>query len=129
MPLRWRPASATPGPTWKPRLAANLDLDPGGLYYWRRDGEYHMYNPETIAKLQHSARSESYATYKEFAELIDDQSKNLCTLRGLMEFKVLDEPLSLDDVEPASEIVKRFATGAISLGSISREAHETLARP
>ena len=110
------------------QVAANLDLDPGGLYYWRRDGEYHMYNPETIAKLQHSARSESYATYKEFAELIDDQSKNLCTLRGLMEFKVLDEPLSLDDVEPASEIVKRFATGAISLGSISREAHETLAR-
>ena len=108
-------------------VAANMDLDAGGFYQWRRDGEYHMYNPDTIAKLQYSVRAESFETYKEFAQLIDDQSKRLCTLRGLLEFKALDEPIPLDEVEPAKEIVKRFATGAISLGSISRETHETLA--
>ena len=108
-------------------VAANLDLEVGGVYQWRRDGEYHMYNPDSIARLQHAVRSESYGTYKEFAEMIDDQSKRLATLRGLLEFKPLNEPIPLDEVEPAKEIVKRFATGAISLGSISREAHETLA--
>ena len=108
-------------------VAATLDLDPGGVYLWRRDGEYHMYNPDTIAKLQDSVRSESYETYKEFADLIDAQNRELATLRGLLEFKTLDEPIPLDEVEPASEVVKHFATGAISLGSISREAHETLA--
>ena len=106
---------------------ASPELDAGGVYQWRRDGEYHMYNPDSIAKLQHAVRSESYATYKEFADLIDGESKRLATLRGLLEFKTLDEPIPLDEVEPASEIVKQFATGAISLGSISREAHETLA--
>ena len=108
-------------------VAASLDLDPGGVYQWRRDGEYHMYNPDSIAMLQHSVRSESYETYREFAHLIDDQNRSAATLRGLLEFKTLDEPLPSDEVEPAKEIVKRFATGAISLGSISREAHETLA--
>ena len=108
-------------------VVGNLDLDVGGVYYWRRDGEYHMYNPDSIAKLQQAVRTESYETYHEFAELIDDQSKRMCTLRGLLEFKALDEPIPLEEVESASEIVKRFATGAISLGSISREAHETLA--
>ncbi len=108
-------------------VAAKLDLDVGGNYLWRRDGEYHMYNPDSIAKLQHAVRAESYQTYKEFAELIDGQSREMATLRGLLEFRSLDKPIPIDEVEPASEIVKRFATGAISLGSISREAHETLA--
>ena len=108
-------------------VAAKLDLDVGGNYLWRRDGEYHMYNPDSIAKLQHAVRAESYQTYKEFAELIDGQSREMATLRGLLGFRFLDEPIPIDEVEPASEIVKRFATGAISLGSISREAHETLA--
>ena len=105
-------------------VAGSLDLDAGGVYMWRRDGEHHMYNPDSIAKLQHSVRSESYQTYKEFADLIDGQSRSLATLRGLLEFKTLKEPIPLDEVEPASEILKRFATGAISLGSIGREAHE-----
>ena len=108
-------------------VTANPDLDMGGIYLWRRDGEHHMYNPDSIAKLQHAVRSESYQTYKDFADLIDGESRRLATLRGLMEFKALDEPIPLGEVEPASKIVKRFATGAISLGSISREAHETLA--
>ena len=108
-------------------IAANQELDPGGVYYWRRDGEYHMYNPDSIAQLQHAVRTESYQTYKEFARLIDGESRKLATLRGLLEFKTLDEPIPMEEVEPAAEIVKRFATGAISLGSISRETHETLA--
>ena len=103
------------------------DLDVGGSYLWRRDGEYHMYNPETISKLQYATRTNSYATFQEFTDLIDTQSKQLCTLRGLLEFRHLDEPIPLEEVEPAKEIVKHFATGAISLGAISREAHETLA--
>ncbi len=107
--------------------AAAPDLDPGGVYQWRRDGEYHMYNPNSIALLQHSARTKSYETYKEFAEEIDGKSKRLATLRGLLDFKELEQPIPIDEVEPAKEIVKRFATGAISLGSISRETHETLA--
>ena len=108
-------------------IAATLELDAGGAYLWRRDGEYHMYNPDSIAKLQQAVRTGSYQTYKEFADVINGQNRQLATLRGLLEFKVLDEPIPLDEVEPATEIVKRFATGAISLGSISKEAHETLA--
>ncbi len=120
---RQRHAGAHP----KREVAANLDLDVGGVYLWRRDGEYHMYNPDSIAMLQHAARTESYETYKEFADLIDSQDRQQATLRGLLDFKTLDEPIPLEEVEPAAEVVKRFATGAISLGSISREAHETLA--
>ena len=108
-------------------VAGNPDLDPGGVYQWRRDGEYHMYNPDSIALLQHSVSTNSYATYREFADDSDDRSKRLATLRGLLDFKELDEPIPIEEVEPAKEIIKRFATGAISLGSISREAHETLA--
>jgi glutamate synthase domain-containing protein 2/glutamate synthase domain-containing protein 3 len=108
-------------------VAANADLDPGGVYQWRRDGEHHMYNPDSIARLQDSVRTNSYASYKEFAEEIDGRSKRLTTLRGLLDFKELDEPIPIEEVEPAKEIVKRFATGATSLGSVSREAHETLA--
>ncbi len=103
------------------------ELELGGDLRYRTGGEYHLFNPVTISKLQHSVRQESYATYREYAELIDDQSRRLCTLRGLLEFKRAPRPLPLEEVEPASEIVKRFVTGAMSFGSISREAHETLA--
>ena len=103
-------------------------LDAGGDYSYRVRGEEHMYTPDAIAKLQHSARSNSFSTYKEFALIINDQSRRQMSLRGLFEFK-LDpmKAISLDEVEPAKEIVKRFTTGAMSLGSISTEAHSTLA--
>ncbi|MFM1548119.1 MAG: glutamate synthase large subunit [Lentisphaeria bacterium] len=106
---------------------AKLDLDVGGLYQWRRDGEFHLLNPMTIAKLQEATRTESFETYEEYARLINDQSEQLGTLRGLFKFKTLPEPIPLDEVEPWTEIVKRFKTGAMSYGSISKEAHETLA--
>ena len=109
------------------RTAAELSLDMGGQYQWRRGGEHHMWNPETIAKLQDATKTNQYQTYKEFARLVDQQGQQLSTLRGLLEFKPSANPVPLEEVEPASEIVKRFATGAISLGAISREAHETLA--
>lgn len=101
-------------------------LKQGGEYHYRRDGEDHLFNPETIAKLQQSTRSDSYATYKEYSEAVNNQARKLCTLRGLLTFKNRT-PISIDEVEPATEIVKRFATGAMSFGSISKEAHETLA--
>ena len=103
-------------------------LDAGGEYAWRARGEEHMWTPDAIAKLQHSTRSNSFETYKDYAQLINDQSRRHMTLRGLFEFKF--DParaIALDEVEPAAEIVKRFATGAMSLGSISTEAHTTLA--
>ncbi len=111
----------------KVAIDAELDLDPGGFYYWRRDGEYHMWNPDTIAKLQYASRTNDARVYREFADLANGYERRLCTLRGLLDFKTLAEPIPIDEVEPAVEIVKRFATGAISLGSISREAHESLA--
>ncbi len=108
-------------------VLANM-LDAGGEYAYRIRGEDHMWSPDAIAKLQHSARSNSYQTYKEYAQLINDQGKRHMTLRGLFEFKV-DPSLAipLDEVESAKEIVKRFATGAMSMGSISTEAHTSLA--
>ena len=103
-------------------------LDAGGEYQWRVRGEEHMWTPDAIAKLQHSTRSNSYQSYKEYAQIINDQSRRHMTLRGLFEFKVDPKrAIALDEVEPAREIVKRFATGAMSLGSISTEAHATLA--
>ena len=103
-------------------------LDPGGEYAYRTRGEAHMWTPDTIAKLQHATRGDSFSTYKEYATLINDQSKRLMTLRGLFEFKVdPTKAIPIHEVEPAVEIVKRFATGAMSLGSISTEAHVTLA--
>ena len=111
----------------KVEVPASPDLEPAGFYNWRRDGEYHMWNPDTIAKLQYASNMNDATAYKEFAALANDYERRLCTLRGLLEFKALNEPISLDEVEPADKIVKRFATGAISLGAISREAHETLA--
>ena len=103
------------------------ELDVGGTYQYRVRGEYHLYNPFTVSKLQHAVRGNSYATYKEYADHINNQQKHLATLRGLMRFREAANPIPLDEVEPASEIVKRFATGAMSFGSISAEAHETLA--
>ncbi|NYT61642.1 glutamate synthase subunit alpha [Alcaligenaceae bacterium] len=103
-------------------------LDAGGDYAWRVRGEDHMWSPDSIAKLQHAARANNYSTYKEYAQLINDQSRRHMTLRGLFEFKV--DParaIPLDQVEPAKTIVKRFVTGAMSLGSISTEAHTVLA--
>jgi glutamate synthase (ferredoxin) len=107
----------------------NLDgeLDAGGQYQWRRRGEYHMYNPNTIAKLQHSVRSGNYRLFKEYSRLVDEHSRNQATLRSLLKFKPNRPPVPIEEVEPASEIVKRFKTGAMSFGSISKEAHENLA--
>ncbi|MDM0017945.1 glutamate synthase-related protein [Variovorax saccharolyticus] len=103
-------------------------LDAGGEYAWRTRGEEHMWTPDAIAKLQHSTRANNFSTYKEYAQLINDQNRRHLTLRGLFEFKIDPaKAISVDEVEPASEIVKRFATGAMSLGSISTEAHATLA--
>ena len=108
-------------------VLANM-LDTGGEYAWRTRGEAHMWTPDAIAKLQHSTRANNWNSYKEYAQIINDQSKRHMTLRGLFEFKVDPaKAIPIEDVEPASEIVKRFATGAMSLGSISTEAHTTLA--
>ncbi len=107
-------------------IAGILDLKVGGVYQWRRDGEYHMYNPDTIALLQYSSRTNNFESFEQFASIIDNENRSLCTIRGLLDFKP-GNPISIDEVESAAEIVKRFATGAASLGSISREAHETMA--
>lgn len=108
-------------------VLANM-LDAGGEYAWRVRGEEHMWTPDAIAKLQHSTRANNYQTYKEYARIINDQSKRHMTLRGLFEFKLdPSKAIPVEEVEPAKEIVKRFATGAMSLGSISTEAHTTLA--
>jgi glutamate synthase domain-containing protein 2/glutamate synthase domain-containing protein 3 len=102
-------------------------LDLGGEYKFRHDGERHMWTPDTISKLQHATRENRYATYQSFARIINEQAQNLCTLRGLMRLKKARNPIPLIEVEPAAQIVKRFVTGAMSYGSISKEAHETLA--
>jgi glutamate synthase domain-containing protein 2/glutamate synthase domain-containing protein 1/glutamate synthase domain-containing protein 3 len=104
-----------------------LDLDVGGQYQWRRKGEAHIMNPDVVAKLQHAAQINSRAEFKQFCKLIDDQQTRLLTLRGLLEFRNDAAPVPIEEVESAKEIVKRFATGAMSFGSISKEAHETLA--
>ena len=110
-----------------PQIAAEQDLRQGGVYQWRRGEEHHQWNPDAIAKLQHAAQTNNWEVYKEFSRLANDQTRKLATLRGLLEFKQDRAPVPIEEVEPASEIVKRFATGAASLGSISREAHETMA--
>ena len=109
------------------QVAASPVLPLGGQYQWRRGGEHHQWNPDTIAMLQHASRTDNWDLYKKFARLVNDQSRRLATLRGLLDFKEDRPPVPIDEVEPASEIVRRFATGAASLGSISREAHETMA--
>ena len=105
----------------------DIELEVGGSYQYRVRGEHHLVNPMTVSKLQHAVRQESFSTFQEYTALVNDQSKTLGTLRGLMELKLAEKPVPLEEVEPASEIVKRFATGAMSFGSISKEAHETLA--
>ncbi|MFZ3556850.1 MULTISPECIES: glutamate synthase large subunit [unclassified Streptomyces] len=107
---------------------AHRALDIGGEYQWRREGEPHLFDPETVFRLQHATRSGSYDIFKKYTDRVNEQSERLMTLRGLFNFKSEGRtPISIDEVEPASEIVKRFSTGAMSYGSISREAHETLA--
>ncbi|MCG6861796.1 MAG: glutamate synthase large subunit [Chromatiaceae bacterium] len=103
-------------------------LDVGGDYAYRLRGEDHVWTPETISKLQHATRSNSFDSYEEYSRMVNEQSERLMTFRGLMDFNWADEPLPLEEVEPAAEIVKRFATGAMSFGSISYEAHSTLAK-
>ncbi len=112
----------------RPEELAHRELPVGGEYQWRREGEYHLFNPDTVYKLQHSTRSGRYDVFKEYTRLVDDQSKRLATLRGLFELNPAERtPVPIDEVEPVSEIVKRFSTGAMSYGSISKEAHENLA--
>ncbi|MBS43122.1 MAG: glutamate synthase large subunit [Nocardioides sp.] len=110
---------------------AHRELEVGGEYQWRRGGEPHLFNPETVFRLQHSTRSQRYDIFKQYTQAVDDQAKQLMTLRGLFTFKGSHltgrEPIAIEEVEPVSEIVKRFSTGAMSYGSISKEAHETLA--
>ena len=108
-------------------IDSNRDLDRGSEYSWRRDGEVHLMNPEVIALLQHAVRSGSREDFRKFSDQVDDQSEKLFTLRGLFKFNKLNKSVPLEEVEPISEIVKRFCTGAMSMGSISAEAHETLA--
>jgi glutamate synthase domain-containing protein 2/glutamate synthase domain-containing protein 1/glutamate synthase domain-containing protein 3 len=113
---------------FRPVTESDTELAVGGSYQFRARGEYHLFNPQTIAKLQQAVRQQSFQTFQEYTDLIDYQNANLCTLRGLLDIKNSDEPVPLDEVEPASSIVMRFATGAMSFGSISKEAHETLAK-
>ncbi len=102
-------------------------LETGGLYQWRKDGEYHMFNPETIYKLQSSVRKGDYDLFKQYSRALNEENERLCTIRGLLEFVPSKEPISIYEVESVESIVKRFKTGAMSYGSISKEAHETLA--
>jgi glutamate synthase (ferredoxin) len=110
-----------------PAREVNEELDAGGQYQWRDNGEFHLFNPQSIHKLQIACRLGSEKIYREYAELINNQAKNLCTLRGLLEFKTADQPVPIEEVESVECIVKRFKTGAMSYGSISQEAHEALA--
>ncbi|MGA2519503.1 MAG: glutamate synthase large subunit [Acidimicrobiales bacterium] len=112
----------------RPTERAHRELEVGGEYQWRREGEVHLFNPKTVFKLQHATRAKRYDIFREYTKLVDDQSAHLATLRGLLRLRegVLP-PVPVDEVEPVSDIVKRFATGAMSYGSISAEAHETLA--
>ncbi len=111
---------------------AHRTLDVGGEYQWRREGELHLFNPETVFRLQHATRTRRYDIFKQYTRAVDEQAERLMTLRGLFRFKGAEAdgarpPVPIEEVEPVSEIVKRFSTGAMSYGSISQEAHETLA--
>ncbi|NCX05482.1 MAG: FMN-binding glutamate synthase family protein, partial [Actinobacteria bacterium] len=112
----------------RPDLRAHRRIELGGEYQWRREGEYHLFNPETVYRLQHATRAGRYDVFKQYTRDVDDQSERLATLRGLFHLRTDGRPsISIDEVEPVSEIVKRFSTGAMSYGSISAEAHENLA--
>ncbi len=111
-----------------PTSRAHREREPGGEYQWRREGEIHLFNPKTVFKLQHATRTKRYDIFKQYTNLVDDQSENLATLRGLLRLRTgVLPPVPIEEVEPVSDIVKRFATGAMSYGSISAEAHENLA--
>ena len=110
-----------------PRESVNTELDAGGQYQWRDGGEQHLFNPQTIHKLQTACRLGSEKIYREYADIINDRAKTLCTLRGLLDFKFTETAIPIEEVESVESIVKRFKTGAMSYGSISKEAHETLA--
>ncbi len=112
----------------RPSELAHRELETGGEYQWRREGEYHLFNPDTVFRLQHATRTKRYDIFKQYTTMIDQQARHLATLRGLFELRQgVRPPVPIDEVEPISEIVKRFSTGAMSYGSISKEAHETLA--
>ncbi|NBV02972.1 MAG: glutamate synthase large subunit [Acidimicrobiia bacterium] len=111
----------------RPEERAHRRLEVGGEYQWRREGEHHLFNPETVYRLQHATRSKRYDIFKQYTSLVDEQSDRLATLRGLLRFADDRVAVPIEEVEPASEILKRFSTGAMSYGSISAEAHETLA--
>src|SRR6185503_3708572 len=102
-------------------------LDTGGQYQWRADGEYHLFNPDTIHKLQLATKTNNYKVFVDYAQEVNDQLRHLCTIRGMFSLKYLPQPIPIEEVEPVENIVKRFKTGAMSYGSISKEAHETLA--
>ncbi len=110
-----------------PPVAVNPELEAGGQYQWRDGGEQHLFNPQTIHKLQTACRLGSEKIYREYADLINDRAKTLCTLRGLLDFKFAETAIPIEEVESVESLVKRFKTGAMSYGSISKEAHETLA--
>jgi glutamate synthase (NADPH) large chain len=112
---------------FQPLTEFDTELAVGGSYHFRVKGEYHLINPLTVSKLQHAVRENNFRTFEEYAELVDQQNHNMATLRSLMKIKKAAEPIPIEKVEPAKEIVKRFTTGAMSFGSISKEAHETLA--
>ena len=112
---------------FQPLTDSETDLVVGGQYQYREGGEYHLLNPQTISKVQHAVRQNSFSTFQEYTDLIDDRNRTLCTLRGLLQLKYAEKPIPIEEVEAAKEIVKRFTTGAMSYGSISKEAHETLA--
>ena len=120
--VRRRHAEAFPA-----RPVGPAELDWGGEYQWRRDGEYHLFNPDTVFKLQHATRTGQYAMFKDYSRLVDEQSRRLATLRGLFALRPAGPPVPLAEVEPVEAILRRFATGAMSYGSIGQEAHETLA--
>ncbi len=112
----------------RPTELAHRELEDGGEYQWRREGEVHLFNPKTVFKLQHATRAKRYDIFKQYTELVDDQAERLATLRGLLRLRCGElEPVPLDEVESVASIVRRFSTGAMSYGSISAEAHETLA--
>ena len=112
-----------------PTERAHRELEVGGEYQWRREGEYHLFNPKTVFKLQHATRSKQYKIFKEYTAAVDDQAEKLATLRGSAAARrwPTGGPIPIDEVEPASAIMARFSTGAMSYGSISAEAHENLA--
>ena len=109
------------------REVKNPELEWGGEYQWRRDGEYHLFNPNTVFKLQHATRSGQYKIFKEYTTVVNNQSEHLATLRGLFEFNTNNQTIPIEEIEPIENIIKRFSTGAMSYGSISKQAHETLA--